>query len=410
MKYFSRHLFCALLLFALWQVTPCQSLPKPDSKPFNQAGEDANFQQYLTSGRITVVAFYANWCPSCRSWVPVLETVNSYFPDMQVVFMDIGEWDTPVADKYGIESIPHLKIYNGDGKFMVEGPGAKDWLRQAIGQRLMARAQGKYRLTSDGARFDLNNTTRIVSTRPRNRRTTSSARTPTVAVNRREKIDATGTLPTIDQVLDRYMTAVGGSNSAPKFETRSARGKVSISTMGRGTFAMHFKVPNKVVATIDIPEVGVIKTGFNGAAGWSQGPRTGVRPATESELATLKRDADFYSCDLKARYLQIKLLGATKIGYREAYVIEAKPSGGLPEKLYFSKENGLLIRWDVIQVAAGMKTMAEIYLDDWTMVDGQKIPFTITHLFPRLSIVYSIDEVKHDVELNDVVFNRPGTK
>lgn len=46
-----------------------------------------------------------------------------------------------------------------------------------------------------------------------------------------------------------------------------------------------------------------------------------------------------------------------------------------------------------------MKHFAEVYLDDWTDVDGIKMPFTITQLFPRLSIVFSFNEVKHGVQM-----------
>ena len=412
MNHFSRYFFCVLLLLVSWQVAPCQILPKPTEKPFNRPGEDANFERYLTSGRVTVVAFYADWCPSCRSWAPLLDAVNADFPDMQVVFMDIDEWDTPVTEKYGFASIPHLKIYDGEGRLVIEGSGAKDWLRQAISQRLLARAQGNYRLANDRVKVTLSGVSRSVSSRPPNSGTSPRAQTAQVAASSpREKIESSGPLPSVDQVFARYADALGGLPAAAKVRTHSAKGKVNISTMGRGSFATYFKAPNKVITTIEIPEIGVMRQGFNGASGWSQGPRNAVRAATKSELETLKRDADFYSwADLKSRYQRLKVLGVAKIGYRDAYLVEAKPTAGYPEKLYFSKDSGLLIRWDVVRMAAGVKTSAEVYLDDWTDVGGLKMPFTITQLFPRLSIVFSFDEVKHDVVVDDAVFNRPGTR
>lgn len=408
MKHLSRYFLCALLLLTAAQASPSQIPAKPTEKPLNRPGEDADFQRYLALGRVSVVAFYADWCPSCQSWLPVLDAVNTDFPDMQVLFMDIGEWDTPVTEKYGVESVPHFKIYNQSGSLMVEGPGAKEWLRQAIGKRMEARARGTDRLSGQPASLKLNTVARSVTTRPRNNSRSGRARASGVVTPRVEKIESTGPLPSVDQVINRYLEALGGQDAAVKFATRSAKGKVSVAAIGRGSFVMYAKVPNKMVMTVDIPEVGVVTQGYDGTKGWTQTKRMGMRPARVVELSAFKREADFLSfLRLKANYPQMRLLGTSKIGYREVYVIEAKPTSGEADKFYFSKENGLIIRWDDVRAAFGMRTSTETYLDDWTDVDGLKMPFTITQLFPGASVVLTFDEVKHGVQINDTVFNRP---
>ncbi len=106
------------------------SLPKPTAKPFNMSGQDADFRPYLRSGRVTIVYFYADWCPSCRRLTPVMEQVNAKLPDMQVVFMDIGSWQTPVTAQYGITSVPHLKIFDKTGNLAAEGREARSWLEE----------------------------------------------------------------------------------------------------------------------------------------------------------------------------------------------------------------------------------------------------------------------------------------
>ena len=377
--------------------------------PLNSPGEDADFQRYLSSGRISVVTFYADWCPSCRRWAPLLGFTHAAFPDMQVLLMDIGEWDTPVTEKYGIESVPHFKIYDGDGRLIVEGDAADDWLRSAIAQRYEARVRSNNRGATMPKSY-LNNATSSVSTRSASG-SKGRSQASVAALNSRDKVDSSGPLPTVDQVLDRYVQEVGGADSATRFRTGMAKGKVNISKVGRGSFVIYFKSPNKVSTTIDIPEVGVFKQGFDGASGWSQDPRKGLRSATKAELAGLRRDADFYCwANLKTRYPQMKVLGISKIGYREAYLIEARTGTGPPERLHFSKDNGLLIRWDAVVEDAGRQIPVEAYLDDWTIVNGIKMPLTVTQVFPHSSIVLSFDEVKHDVELNDAVFSRPGTR
>ena len=112
-----------------------RSTPKPTAKPLNVPGQDFNFQSYFTRDRVSIVYFYADWCPACRSFNPIMEAVNAQIPDMQVLYMNIGDWDTPITRRYNVSSVPHLKIYDKDGSLVAEGDRAETWLQQALGQR-----------------------------------------------------------------------------------------------------------------------------------------------------------------------------------------------------------------------------------------------------------------------------------
>ena len=111
------------------------SSPKPSLKPLNTPGQDADFRSYFSPDRISIVYFYADWCPACRGLSPVMDAINAQIPDMQVLFMNIGDWNTPVTQLYDITSVPHLKIYDKSGSLVAEGRAAKDWLLQATAAR-----------------------------------------------------------------------------------------------------------------------------------------------------------------------------------------------------------------------------------------------------------------------------------
>ena len=111
------------------------SLPKPSGRPLNTPGLDYNFQPYLSQGRVTIVYFYADWCPACRQLNPMMDEINKHIPDMQVMFMNIGEWNTPVAQQYGVSYVPYLMIYDKSGSLVVSGKEARGWLLEALRQR-----------------------------------------------------------------------------------------------------------------------------------------------------------------------------------------------------------------------------------------------------------------------------------
>ena len=111
-----------------------RSTPKPTAKPLNVPGRDFNFQSYFTRDRVSIVYFYADWCPACRSFNPVMDAINAQVPDMQVLFMNIGDWNTPVTRQHNVNSVPYLKIYDKDGSLITEGDSARTWLQQAMSQ------------------------------------------------------------------------------------------------------------------------------------------------------------------------------------------------------------------------------------------------------------------------------------
>ncbi len=107
------------------------ALAKPSVKPLNTPGQDYDFRPYLTQGRVSIVYFYADWCPACRKLGPDMDAINAR-PDMQVLFMNIGDWDTPITQQYSITSVPYLKVYDKSGNLIVEGRDARAWLQEAL--------------------------------------------------------------------------------------------------------------------------------------------------------------------------------------------------------------------------------------------------------------------------------------
>ena len=102
--------------------------PKPPSGPLNSPGEDFDFSSYLNNSRVSIVYFYADWCPACRGLSPVMAKINRDAPDMQVLFLNIGDWNTPITSRYGITSVPYLRIYDKNGSLIAEGREARNWL------------------------------------------------------------------------------------------------------------------------------------------------------------------------------------------------------------------------------------------------------------------------------------------
>lgn len=217
-------------------------------------------------------------------------------------------------------------------------------------------------------------------------------------------------LPTVDQVLDKYVEALGGKAALEKQTSRSAKGTFEIPAMGMsGTLRTFDKAPNMTSTNIDLAGVGAITIVFNGKQAWQQDPMTGLREMSGPELAMMKIEGEFYApLKLKSLYKSVEVKGKEKVGGAEAYLVEALPAEGSPVKMYFDVTSGLLVRREAEQDSPQGKMPTELLLEEYRVVDGVKIPFVMKTNTPAMSFVIKIEEVKHNIAIDDAKFAKPS--
>ena len=73
-----------------------------------------DFNDFIVKSELSVVDFYATWCPPCKMLAPIMEEIGEQAKDFQVAKIDIDQ-AIEVANEYGVMSIPTL-IFFKDGK------------------------------------------------------------------------------------------------------------------------------------------------------------------------------------------------------------------------------------------------------------------------------------------------------
>src|SRR5262245_64305449 len=110
-----------------------------------------------------------------------------------------------------------------------------------------------------------------------------------------EVANATAPTPTVHQILDKYVQAIGGKAAFEKLKTRVMKGTWENLTSGRvSPVEIYAKAPNKRVEIVLAGDYDSSR-GFNGAFGWSLNmTETGFRELSGHGLAAEKREAEFY--------------------------------------------------------------------------------------------------------------------
>lgn len=209
-------------------------------------------------------------------------------------------------------------------------------------------------------------------------------------------------LPTVEQILDKYVQAIGGKTVVQAQTSRVMKGAITVADLD-AKIEIYSKAPNKELTEVASAALGNTRTGFNGAVGWEE---------EDGELKDLpnypKRQADFYlPLKLREFFPRLDLKGKEKVGEREAYRLEA-PRGGNPKLWYFDTNTGLLLRTEV-RDSQGNLVNREDY-EDYRAVNGVKIPFTMRRIEEGVEIVIKYSEIKHNIPIDDAKFEKPAAK
>jgi len=213
--------------------------------------------------------------------------------------------------------------------------------------------------------------------------------------------------PTADDVLNKYVAAIGGQAAIDKLKTRVMKG-----TYTTGGNSMNLEIdqsaPDKVHVTLVSPQ-GQMERGYNGSAGWEKTPH-GVNDLAAPQLAEVKSGFTlFRDFKLKEQFTRMSLR-KEKLDGKDVNVITGAAQGGKRERLYFDAETGLLLRRiSYTQTPIGVIPEQFDY-EDYRDVDGVKIPFTLkTGGVDNFSNgTRKFTEIKINAPVDDASFNKPA--
>jgi hypothetical protein len=242
--------------------------------------------------------------------------------------------------------------------------------------------------------------------------------------------------PSADQIIDKYLQAIGGTERLAGLKSYAAQGKsVGFGGFGGGGRVQMFgKYPDQRAVLIDFPDSpdrGKSVRAYDGREGWLVTPLTvlGEYQLTGGELDGARLDAQLaFPGQIKQALTNLRVsmpvtindlpglssqtsndVSMVAIGQdRLVNVVQGTVPRGSLATLYFDQESGLLVRMVRYGKSPIGRVPTQIDYADYRDVGGIKIPFRMIYAWMDGRDAIQLSEVRTNVPIDAEKFGRPA--
>lgn len=184
------------------------------------------------------------------------------------------------------------------------------------------------------------------------------------------------TLPTAEQVVARYVAAIGGEQAIAAQQFRRVQIEMSMPAAGMSMTAEMMQArPNKAVMNMEIPGLGSMRQGYDGQVAWSVNPMQGPKILEGKELADMLRQFDF-DANLRFSHLfrTMETVGRAEVNGESCVNVRMVTEGGDEVLNCFADDDGLLVGAVVKTSTEAGQMESTITFHDYREFGGLKMP------------------------------------
>ena len=236
---------------------------------------------------------------------------------------------------------------------------------------------------------------------------------PTADPNEVEITRQAAGAPSADQVFEKYLQAVGGTQKAAAITSIVFKGTYQGYAEPKASVDIYVKAPNQRTMIVHT-DAGDRTTAYDGSNGWMAAPAMDkpfpLITYTDGDLDALRLDAVLSFPAGAKQAITKPLVGATSIDDKDVVVVQGTAnSGRSPIKLYFDKQSGLLVRQ--VRYANTIIGRVPIQVDysDYRDVAGAgvKLPFHVITTWTDGRSDVLLTSAQTNVAIDAAKFNQP---
>jgi photosynthetic reaction center cytochrome c subunit len=217
-------------------------------------------------------------------------------------------------------------------------------------------------------------------------------------------------MPSITEILAKYVDGIGGSAAIQKNQTRVEQGSVEGPRGPRAAIETYRTAPDKALAIVHRSN-GDVSEGVSGEIGWGKRANGEVTDELGDEPARSRQWAEFYPGErFEKDYERFQVRGTESVNGHDAYVVMAWWKGDGADRIYFDVQSGLLLRiTHRIESPLGALPLQTDY-EDYRDVNGLKIPFTVRVTRVDGTATYTWQKMEVNMAIDPGRYQKPAEK
>lgn len=210
--------------------------------------------------------------------------------------------------------------------------------------------------------------------------------------------------PTVDQVLEKYVRALGGADRLAAIESRKITAK-RLEPSGRSEPEQLWQASGGKSRLVTLYGDLAIAEICDGKLAWKLVGENEIQLKFD-EAAQIRTEAAIGLGDLKSVFSNIRFDRNVRINDSETFQLDATAADSLKERLNFDSETGLLVRrTSTLNTVLGPFDYQVDYLD-YQVFGGVKLPTKIEFNMPNVSWTRVITAVESNAAIDPKLFQR----
>lgn len=214
-------------------------------------------------------------------------------------------------------------------------------------------------------------------------------------------------LPTVQQVTDRYVKALGGHDAIFKHKSMTIREKLNVQTVSLDR-VVYYK-DGKMLEDLTLPDGGRYQSGYDGKVAWEMSTSGGAALIQGDEAKSKIRDADmYYPARIQDYFSSMQVVDVADFEGHTCYHLKGTNKWGKINEHFYDTTTGLLVGYRFNSAWRGGGGDESVVFTDYKDFGGWLMPTRIDHKEPKRTLTEVVSSATFD-DLPDTTFNLPDS-
>jgi hypothetical protein len=214
-------------------------------------------------------------------------------------------------------------------------------------------------------------------------------------------------LPTVEWVLERYVTATGGRDALLRHKSMTIHGRNYEPATKREVSGVFYTKDGKFLQVVTLP-AGKSLSGYDGHTAWDLDSHGKVTIQRGDVVKSIARDADmYYHLHVMQYFRSMEVIDVQTFNERPCYHVKGVNNWGKENEQFYDKETGLLVGYAFNTAWRGGNGAATQVFEDYRDFGGVRMPTKNTTRDGDDVSVFTIADVTWD-DVPDSMFELPA--